>query len=131
AEYTMRLEAGAAAGGRVVDDQGQPIAGAKVQVSLSGDPKPVHADGRTRYNTWLAERDDAPTTDAEGRWHIDNVPDHPRAELSVFVTHPDYVSDEFWGQAQKARGVTTEMLRRQTATVTLKRGVIVTGRVTG
>jgi RNA polymerase sigma factor (sigma-70 family) len=54
AEYTFRLERGVAAGGRIVDEQGTPIAGAKVQVSLAGDPRPARSDGRTRYNTWLA-----------------------------------------------------------------------------
>jgi RNA polymerase sigma factor (sigma-70 family) len=129
-EYTMRLEFSATAGGRVVDETGKPVAGAKVQVMLASAPKPAHADGRTGYDTWLAEASDAPTTDAEGRWRIDNVPDHPRVELALLITHPDYVSDNEWSDAQKAAGITDAMLRRGTATVTLKRGVIVRGRVT-
>jgi protocatechuate 3,4-dioxygenase beta subunit len=130
AKYTMRLEAGVTAGGRIVDEQGRPVVGAKVQVSLSGDPKPAHSDGRTRYDTWLAFGTDAVTTDVEGRWHIDNVPNHAQADLRLQVGHPDYVSDEQWGQIQKANGVTAAMLRQGTATLTLKRGVIVRGRVT-
>jgi RNA polymerase sigma factor (sigma-70 family) len=130
AEYTMRLESGTTAGGRVVDEQGRPIAGAKVEVELGGDPRPVHGDGRVGYDVWLANGSDAATTDAEGRWHIDNVPNSPGVELSLLVTHPDHESDERWGQAQKAAGVTTAMLRQGTATLTLKRGIIVRGRVT-
>ena len=121
AEYTMRLETGVTAGGRVVDEQGKPIVGAKVQVSVFGDQKPVRGDGRTMYNTWLAGRDDGPTTDADGRWQIANVPDHPQTELAILVTHADFVSDELWQQGQKAAGVNTAMLRNGTATVTLKR----------
>src|SRR5262245_45740452 len=131
AEYSMRLEAGVTAGGRVVDEAGKPIGGVNVQVSMSGDPKPTRSDGRTRYDTWLAYGTDAVTTDAKGRWQIDNVPNHPKVELSLLVAHPDFVADEQWGQLQKANGVTTAMIRDMTATLTLKPGVIVRGRVTG
>jgi uncharacterized GH25 family protein/thiol-disulfide isomerase/thioredoxin len=130
AEYTFRLESAVTAGGRVVDEEGRPIPGARVQVRLENDPKPPGSDGRARYNTWLAEGSDAATTDTEGRWRIDNVPDHPQAELSLLVTHPDYTSDEHWQNVQKAAGVTTASLRQGTATLTLKRGVNVRGRVT-
>jgi protocatechuate 3,4-dioxygenase beta subunit len=129
-EYTFRLEAGVPAGGRVINEQGQPIAGAKVQVRMANDPKPVRGDGRASYNTWLAYGSAAVTTDADGRWRIENVPDHPQTELGLFVSHPDYVSDDIWQQVQKAAGITTAMLRQETATLTLKRGVIVRGRVT-
>jgi thiol-disulfide isomerase/thioredoxin len=69
-----------------------------------------------------------PTTDAEGRWTINNVPDHPEVELHLLITHPDYVADERWNA--KTAGVTTKMFREGTATMTLKSGVIVRGRVT-
>jgi RNA polymerase sigma factor (sigma-70 family) len=130
AEYTFRLESAVTAGGRVVDEQGKPVAGAKVEVQMSGDAKPANGDGRAGYDIWLSEGSDAATTDADGRWRIDNVPNHPRAELSLQVSHPDYVSDEVWREGQKAAGVTTAMLRQGTATLTLKGGVIVRGRVT-
>jgi RNA polymerase sigma factor (sigma-70 family) len=130
ADYTFRLEACVTAGGRIVNEQGKPIAGAKIQVAISNDPKPPGGDGRARYNNWLAERDDAATTDADGHWHIDNVPDHPQVELNLLVSHPDYASDENWGRIQKAADVTTAMMRQGTANLTLKRGVIVHGQVT-
>ncbi len=130
AEYTLRLESGVAAGGRILDEQGKPIAAVKVQVMLANNLKPSRGDGRMRYPTWLAEGSDAATTDAEGRWRIDNVPDHPQVELRLLVTHPDYVADERWGDTQKAAGITTAMLRQETATLRLKSGVIVRGRVT-
>src|SRR5207247_1349426 len=53
-----------------------------------------------------------------------------QVELGLLITHPDYVSDNEWQEAQKAAGITAAMLRRGTATLTLKRGVIVRGRVT-
>jgi RNA polymerase sigma factor (sigma-70 family) len=130
AEYTFRLESAVSAGGRLVDEQGQPIAGARVQVMTSGNSRSIRGDGRARYDTWLATGTDAATTDAQGRWHIDNVPDHAGAELSLLVTHPEYISDEHWADLQRQAGVSTAMLRQKTATLTLKRGVRVTGRVT-
>lgn len=129
-EYTFRLEHGRTAGGRIVDEHGKPIVGAKVQVRLSKNPKPAKSDGRVHYNPWLAEAEDAPTTDADGRWQIDNVPDHPEAELGLLVSHPDYLSDDNWQGLQRAAGITTDMLRKRTATLTLKQGVTVIGWVT-
>src|SRR5258708_36319788 len=81
AEYTFRLESGVAAGGRIVDEQGKPVAGAKVQVMMANDLKPDNGDGRMGYTMWLAEGNDAATTDAESRWRIINVPYHPPTEL--------------------------------------------------
>src|SRR5205823_14771828 len=51
-EYTLQLEASVTAGGRVVDEQGKPITGAKVQVMIANtaEVKPTGADGRTHYN---------------------------------------------------------------------------------
>jgi beta-lactamase regulating signal transducer with metallopeptidase domain/protocatechuate 3,4-dioxygenase beta subunit len=130
AEYTMRLESGRSAGGRVVDEHDQPIAGARVQVMVWSAPKAAGGDGRLSYDAWLAQGGDAVTTDAEGRWRIDNVPNDPRVELRLLVTHPDHASDSAWAQAQLASGVTTAILLEGTGTLRLKRGVIVRGRVT-
>ena len=128
-EYTFHLEKAVTAGGRVLDEKGKPIAGAKVEVRLANDPKPIGSDGRVLYSGSLANGEDAATTDADGRWKISNVPDHREVELYLLVTHPDYITDERWNA--KTAGVTTKMFREGTATVTLKSGVIVRGRVTG
>jgi RNA polymerase sigma factor (sigma-70 family) len=130
AEYTFRLEPAGTAGGRVLDESGKPIAGAKVLARLSNAPKPVQGDGRVNYNGTLAWGDDAPKTDADGRWRLDNVPDRPDLEFSLFVTHPDFVSTDRWVQSGKTSGLTAAGLRAGTATLKLKAGVIVTGRVT-
>src|SRR5581483_7982523 len=128
AEYTFRLENAVTAGGRVLDEKGKPVAGAKVEVRLTNDPKPANSDGRVCYTYWLASGDDATTTDAEGRWKTDYIPDHPEVELHLLVTHPDYVTYEEWNT--KTAGVTTKMFREGTASVTLKSGVTVRGTVT-
>ena len=135
AEYAIHLERGVTAGGRIMDERGQPISGAKVRVSTKGGT-PAKADARTSYDMWLStfngsDFDDADvTTDTSGNWHIDNVPDNSNATLSLLVTHPDYSSDETWGVSQKESGVTTKMLRDGVATITLKDGNVVKGVVT-
>lgn len=130
AEYTFRLEPAITAGGRIINEQGEPISGANVMVAVAGTLRPAKNDGRVAYAGNLAERKNPTTTDADGRWQLDNVPNHPQLALSLFISHPDYVSDEQWGFTQKAAGITIEMLRQGTATITLKAGAIVRGRVT-
>jgi RNA polymerase sigma factor (sigma-70 family) len=128
AEYTFRMEAAVAAGGRVVNETGEPIAGARVEVHIANDPKPTRGDGRVRYDSSLAWGEHAPATDADGRWRIDNAPAHPEAEFRLQVSHADYASEGRWDSTRQA-GLTTA-LRKESATVTLKPGVIVRGRVT-
>jgi len=129
-EYTFRLESGVTAGGRILDEHGKPIAGAKVQVMLSGNPKPAKADRHTGYDIWLASGSDAATTNADGRWRIENVPNRSEAALTLKVFHPDFASDDNWGGIQKEAGITMKMLRDETAKLTLKRGIILRGQVT-
>ncbi len=130
-EYTIRLERGVSASGRILDENDIPVAGAKVQVSTKDDLRPTRSDPHTVYNSSLAKGADATITDAEGRWRIENVPNHPKAELTLLVTHPDHVSDEQWGETQTAGAITTAMLLKGTAALKLKAGTIMRGRVTG
>jgi RNA polymerase sigma factor (sigma-70 family) len=129
-EYTIRLERGASAGGRILDEGGKPIAGAKVRVKIENSVRPAQGDSQTAYNGWLAEGDDAAITDADGRWRINNVPSDAKVELSLLVTHPDHVSDEHWGEAQRAGAISTEKLLQKSAELRLKSGTVVRGRVT-
>jgi RNA polymerase sigma factor (sigma-70 family) len=130
AEYTLHLEPSTTAGGRVVDSAGKPIAGAKILVELAAVGQPTKGDGRFQFNPTLAWGDAAAKTDVNGRWQIDNVPNRQDVQFRLFVTHPDYLSDEVWDETAKASGVTATGLRAATATLTLKPGVVVTGTVT-
>ncbi|WP_406697917.1 M56 family metallopeptidase [Singulisphaera sp. Ch08] len=130
AEFTFRLESAVSAGCRILDEQGKPIPSAKVRVWLSHARQPASNRGQWSDLIELTERDNPVLTDAEGRWHIDNVPDRAHLSLTLFVSHDDYVTDDFSGDAQRAAGITGATLRQGTATLTLKRGVIVSGRVT-
>ncbi len=145
-QCTIRLEQGVAIGGRIVDEQGKPIAG--VSVELQGVDKA--------------------TTDAEGRWRIGGISNDPKANVSLTVFHPNYLSyvyrGEFQanavltgqinvppdatpssnlvgpalnvfsvdskGQIEEDTHITAGMLRNEKATIKLKRGIIARGRVT-
>ncbi|MDB5309710.1 MAG: hypothetical protein JWO38_3912 [Gemmataceae bacterium] len=125
-EYSFRMEAATTAGGRVLDEHGKPVVGARVEVMLANDPKPARSDGRVHYDMWLATGNEAATTDAEGRWQITTLPNHPETKLSLIVSHPDFVSDEHWSKANTS----TKLFREGTATTVLKRGIVIRGRVT-
>jgi len=73
------LRVGSQIGSRVVDEDGNPIVGAKVNVFS------------------FADGDEAAVTDANGLWHIDNVP-APKPNFSdgqfmLYLEHKDFVSD--------------------------------------
>jgi hypothetical protein len=126
-EFTFTLRKGTVIGGLVKNEDGQPVAGVKVEVMLA-----QRQDQRQRVldTTWLASEDDARVTDAQGRWTLNNVPEGDNVELLVRLNHPDYISDYPWGVMQKAAGVTTALLRQQTGTIQMVRGIRVTGAVT-
>ncbi len=94
-EYTMRLERGITIGGMVVDEAGNPIAGAKIEFDGPGN------------NMALAENiqfgpDTAAVTDANGQWSCNMIPkeydgitlvvtdkEHAETRLSVQLKAPD------------------------------------------
>jgi beta-lactamase regulating signal transducer with metallopeptidase domain/thiol-disulfide isomerase/thioredoxin/uncharacterized GH25 family protein len=109
-DYQFRLVKGTLIGGVVKNEDGQPIKGAKV----------AYCHDEIFFN-------DDTVTDANGRWKFDDV--RPSKEVFIRVTHPDYISDHF-GEMQKEQQVTTAMLRTQTATIVMRRGLRITGKVT-
>jgi outer membrane lipoprotein-sorting protein len=116
--YTIKLTTGTLIGGVVKDEEGRPIVGAKVEVMMAHDPAANRK--RTCFTAWLAEGDDARTTDVEGRWTLDNVPAGD-VKLTLKVSHPDYQSDADWGGLQKEQKMTLEELRKQKATLIMQR----------
>jgi beta-lactamase regulating signal transducer with metallopeptidase domain/uncharacterized GH25 family protein/thiol-disulfide isomerase/thioredoxin len=118
--YTFKLRKGTVIGGVVKNEAGQPIPGVKVEVMCHGG----------RCLSSLAEGDDARTTDAQGRWTLDNVPKGDKIRLLLRLNHPDYVSDQGWGGLQNEQDVTLASLRAKTATIVMHRGIAMTGSVT-
>ncbi len=116
--FTIKLAKGTTIGGLVKNAEGQPIAGAKVEVMLVGDPKDQLK--RTSVTHWLASEDDAKTTDVKGRWMLDNVPAGD-VKLMLKISHSDYAGDADWGGLQKEQKISVEDLRKQKATIIMRR----------
>ncbi len=72
----VRLEAGAAASGRVLTADGAPVAGARVWASATSEPFPV-----------IDPRIDAVTTDPNGAWSIGAL---PAGTYRFTAAHPDH-----------------------------------------
>jgi hypothetical protein len=128
AEFAIELPKGTVIGSLVKSEDGQPIAGARVEASVLVGMDEQRQ--RSCVSRWLAEGEDARITDAQGRWTLDNVPAGDQVEVLVRLSHPDYIADYRWGVMQKAAKVTTALLRQQTATIVMARGIKVTGTVT-
>ncbi|MBN1910063.1 MAG: hypothetical protein JW818_10015, partial [Pirellulales bacterium] len=141
-EYTFKFKKGTVIGGVVKNEDGQPIEGATVEVELD-KPRSAGLGTRLALSNWLAHgRGDpcaARTTDENGRWTLDNVPPGDDVELSIKLSHPDYiklsdpdyVADPRWpGTLQRKQAMTMQSLRDQSATIVMHRGIVVSGRVT-
>jgi hypothetical protein len=146
-EFTFRLGRGTEIGGVVVNQQGEPIEGVKVEVRdrtaarfhlVPIEKKPGLRPVRS-YS--LAEGAEAIVTDTHGRWKLGNVPPdedlifvapgpaypllgppEPLLEIELHLRHPDYISDEIgWGDLQRRQGITLKSVRDQTAKIVLLR----------
>jgi protocatechuate 3,4-dioxygenase beta subunit len=130
-EFVLQLEKGTAIGGTVTNDDGDPIAGAKVYVSLVDDNgKPELVSTSPVPDTWLATGGDARTTDERGRWSLDNAPAGDGFGFRVMLNHPGYISDYTWGGLQNEQQVSSKAFRERSATIAMHRGVTLSGVVT-
>ncbi|MGL4549713.1 MAG: carboxypeptidase-like regulatory domain-containing protein, partial [Gemmataceae bacterium] len=128
ATFIFPLSKATTAGGRVVDARGRGVAGVRIEARCEIDRAEELPDG-LRFNTTLAYGWGAAVTDADGRWSLTNVPVTATA-LSLLVNHPDYVSDVFYGDLQKAQRVTLAQLRAGAALIRLEPGARIEGTVT-
>ena len=127
AEFRFVMPKGTTIGGRVVDESGKPLAGARLAVRCTLPKGLVLADG-VSYNNYLSDGDQA-VSGADGRWALSNVP-APATAFALKVMHPDYSSDNAFGETQAAQGVTTAQLRAGTALVTLGPAAKLSGAIT-
>lgn len=124
-EFTFELEKEVTIGGTVVNEDGQPIPGVRVQAILEIPPARMeHWVERTNLLAWES---DGPLTDAQGRWSLNNVPDDA-TDIRFMLSHPDFLSDYEWRQLPGDQGI--DMLRTREATLAMARGAAVTGTVT-
>jgi tetratricopeptide (TPR) repeat protein/protocatechuate 3,4-dioxygenase beta subunit len=120
-EYTFRLEKGTIIGGRVINEQGEPVAGAFIDLWTPWLEFDHPNEARTAIR-------DTVKTDANGKWSADIVPaDLVKEKVLVKLHHPDY----FYQQSNSAlrRLATIPALRSQNAQFILRRGFAVYGSV--
>ncbi|NQT14484.1 MAG: carboxypeptidase regulatory-like domain-containing protein, partial [Planctomycetes bacterium] len=118
AEFTFAYERGRTIGGVVRDEEGKPIQGVKVHLSISSEKY-------EQVGMCLALWDQVFLTDVEGRWDLGHVPQAD--SMSVGLGHPDYISVP--GPAQISATKQREIEDR-TSVMVMKRGIPVSGTVT-
>ena len=95
-EYTLRLSRGRLVAGTVVDETGQPVAGATVHFQGDGmgwDSREF-VDYESQMSLPQSDRLPPPVTDANGRWSADFI--SPRAKsLYGYVEHPEFATTQF------------------------------------
>lgn len=122
AQFTIRIEPGVAIGGKVVDDAAMPIAGAHVVIWIM---QKTYPDPHVYLHTNFFQNDSV--CKADGRWQFDNVPsDGKLIELGFW----DYqhLEGDYYSISQYSP---FSDLLSKIATVTLRRGVPVSGVVYG
>jgi hypothetical protein len=119
-EYTFRLEKGTVIGGRVVNEQGDPVAGAIVELSSCS-----WEDLSEKAKICIRE---TVKTDADGKWSVDTVPtDLEQVKIDIGFSHPDYPPEQTFRDLRTQATIPT--LRSQKAIFVLQRGLAISGRV--
>lgn len=126
--FDVQLLKGKVIRGRVVDERGKPIVGARVEANATLGRETARADG-FEYSGTLSFGSDAPKTDADGYWQLDNVP-ATAIGVNVRLIHPDYVSEVRIDRKQKPREVSFKELQAGTAIITMQDGAKLTGTIT-
>jgi RNA polymerase sigma factor (sigma-70 family) len=87
-EYTLRLARAVPIGGRVVDPEGNAVAGAQIGFNNQADPatQPRPQSDDFSWPFWITA-----TTDAQGRWQINRIGKEAMRSIYGSATHPDYV----------------------------------------
>ncbi len=121
--HVFSLRGGFTIGGTVVDAEGIPISGAKVNVGrvwISREDDPRNQKG---------ERDDfqfrAVTSGADGVWEVRDIPGALKAKISVSFSHPDFLMTDVWLHEKESE------LRARSHRLVLTRGTSLSGRVLG
>ena len=113
--YLLELDPARSVGGTVVDESGLPVAGVTMQALRSHSENRNYGTPNTDFQTTKV------TTDANGRWSFRHVP-REYATLDFYLTCTNYAVTRVpipVGQPESLN-----------ATVVIKRGFVITGRVT-
>ncbi|MBX3743565.1 MAG: carboxypeptidase regulatory-like domain-containing protein [Akkermansiaceae bacterium] len=115
-EIEVRVEPARSISGRVAGEDGQPVAGATVR---------THGPLSDYVLMARLPRPSGTKTDDDGRWRLEGFPED-LGKLGLEISHPAYLA--FRGGAASVPGG-AEALRNGTATVVLKNGPRIHGRV--
>ncbi len=128
-EITFRLQRSESIGGKVLDSDGKPVAGAAIEIMRNGGGSKLDTNDFSQLNTWIALDDDPIRTDEDGEWMIDQrIPTGDDLDLSFIVKHPDLLGDSRWTSMSKKR-VTLKQLKERSATFTMTKGARLKGTV--
>ncbi len=120
--YVLRLDRATPIGGRVLDPDGNPVAGAQVVWHLGDDPGGVEKVPESHEFAWIKT-----ATDEKGQWRIERIAEDMLRRLEGYARHtnrvyldPDYVRLSWNPRAEKE-------LRDGTHAFKMGRTVTVTG----
>ncbi len=113
AEYTMKLERGVTIGGTVVDEAGQPIAGARIEFDDPGNDQSLAENIQFGPDTKAV-------TDVDGRWSCNMIPKEFE-QVSMVITHPEH--------AETTATIRPEAPEANNSTIMMKAGFTVAGAV--
>ena len=132
--YTVRFPALATMGGFVRDEQGRPVAGARLEVFSSSSSSSSSEDNRARTNEvseyYINMSDRAGViTDTNGFWSVSRVP-ADLEEFYIVVVRPGGASSSFSSARNAGDGIVDiAALRRANAVLTVPDGVTIRGLV--
>lgn len=109
---------GTSIGGQIVNESGDPVPNASVNLLVPG----IISISQAR----VAIRDHVVITDTDGRWRCDIVPAEFN-DIWIRLTHPDYIDDPMYGSTPKP---TIEQLRDMSGVMVMKAGLTLEGFVT-
>jgi uncharacterized GH25 family protein len=123
ANYTLKLGAEVKIGGLVVNEEGNPVSGAEINVYRfwrGGEDDPNKTGEQPSFGNQNTK------TDAGGRWQVGGLPASLMANIGFGIKHPDYLSA---GDNIGDNSTTEKQLRDGTYKTILKRGLMVRGQV--
>jgi len=116
-ELTIQVEKGIAIGGIVHDEDGKPVEGVEIEVTMPSDN---NKPGELR--PWFSGV--IGTTDAEGRWRSETAPEE-EIQLYFRINHPDYINDRNYGQHR----ATWKQLKSLDHVFVIEKGIEIRGKV--
>lgn len=115
--FVMEIHRGTAIGGIIKDEQGNPVANARVSLLVPGEDY-----GRVQPAIW----DHVVSTDSDGRWSCNIMPPDLN-DVWIRLAHDNFVDDTMYGVTPKP---SIDALRAGTGEMVMKRGITVAGTVT-